>query len=595
MNRERFQEAKRIYNSALEREPHQREAYLKEACAGDEALRKEVESLLAFQSEAKEFFKAPAIEAGANALANDPHVDLTGRTLLHYSITEKIGEGGMGVVYKARNLHLDRSVAINVLPPEAVADPERKRRFLQEAKAASGLNHPNIIQVYDINSDGGVDFIAMEHIAGRTLDRHIGRRGLPLGDALKYAVQIADALAAAHAAGIVHRDVKPANVIVTEKGFIRVLDFGLAKLTQPMPSDISGEVSAMKSLTEEGRIMGTVAYLSPEQAEGKPVDARSDIFSFGSVLYEMVTGRRAFQGDSNLSTLSAILKQEPVPCGPGIPADLEEIISRCLHKDPARRFQYMADVKVELEELREQTEPGHKENGVPVSPALGRKSAVWGALSVLVILAAIGIFYFLRRASREAPAIRVIPLTSYRGSAILPTFSPDGNHLAHVSCPGMPSGCDVYLLELGSDLAPRAPPPRVTDQRIAIYGLSWTSDSQSVVYAASLCTYTGPFDLWRVDSSATKVPVRIDLAGLESRHPAIARGSRRLVCARHATDSDIWRYQIGRHPESFIASRLIDDHPQFSPDERRSSLPPTAPGGAGRSGCQTRTGKAPFS
>jgi len=288
MNQQRFQEAKRIYTSALEREPHQREAYLQEACAGDASLRKEVESLLACQPEAREFFRAPAMEAGAKALATEPQPDLTGRTLLHYQIVEKIGEGGMGVVYKARDLHLDRSVALKVLPPEAVADPERKRRFVQEAKAASALNHPNIIQIHDINSDGGVDFIVMEHIAGKSLDRRIGRKGLPFGETLKYGVQIADGLAAAHAAGIVHRDLKPANVMVTEKGLVKVLDFGLAKLTQPMPSDASTDLSAMKSLTEEGRILGTVAYMSPEQAEGKPVDARSDVFSFGSALYRIM-------------------------------------------------------------------------------------------------------------------------------------------------------------------------------------------------------------------------------------------------------------------------------------------------------------------
>ena len=235
MNPERWQEIKRLYNSALELESDRREAFLQEACAGDASLRKELERLLAQQAEAEDLLGTPALEVAARALAQDqkdePRPDYVGRTLLHYRITEKIGEGGMGIVYKARGLHLDRAVAIKVLPADAMADPERKRRFVQEARAASALSHSGIVQIYDINSDAGVDFIAMEHVAGKTLDRRIGRKGLRISEALKYAVQIADALAAAHAAGIVHRDLKPPNIMVTETGLIKVLDFGLAKLT----------------------------------------------------------------------------------------------------------------------------------------------------------------------------------------------------------------------------------------------------------------------------------------------------------------------------------------------------------------------------
>ena len=261
---------------------------------------------------------------------------MIGKTLGHYQITEKLGEGGMGVVYKARDTHLDRFVAIKVLPPEKVADPERKRRFVQEAKAASALNHPNIITIYDIDQSDGTDFIAMEYVAGKTLDQRIGHRGLRLNEALKYAVEIADALAKAHSAGIVHRDLKPTNIMVNEDGAVKVLDFGLAKLTEQIQGDESARRPTMdaggKPITDEGVIIGTVSYMSPEQAEGKKVDARSDIFSLGSVLYEMVTGQRAFQGTSKMSTLSAILHQEPKPVSgiaPAIPADLEKLINRC--------------------------------------------------------------------------------------------------------------------------------------------------------------------------------------------------------------------------------------------------------------------------
>src|SRR6266852_7051487 len=273
---------------------------------------------------------------------------MIGEILGHYRIESKLGEGGMGEVWKARDTRLDRFIALKTLPAEKVADPERRNRFVLEAKAASALNHPNIVHVYDIADSEGIPFIAMEYVAGKTLDQLTGRNGLRLNEALKYAIQIADALARAHSSGIVHRDLKPSNIMVDEHGLVKVLDFGLAKLTEPVP----GEFSLTQSLrtpenpkTEEGTIVGTAAYMSPEQAEGKPVDARSDIFSFGSVLYEMTTGRRAFHGDSQIATLSAILKEEPKPASglvPDVPRDLEMIINRCLRKDPARRFQYMA-------------------------------------------------------------------------------------------------------------------------------------------------------------------------------------------------------------------------------------------------------------
>ena len=230
MSPNRFQEAKRIYNSALEREPNQREAYLAEVCGGNETLRREVESLLGCRSEAQEFFNAPAVQAGEEVASP---IDFTGRAVSHFEIVEKIGEGGMGVVYKARDTHLDRLVALKILPPEKVADPERKRRFVQEAKAASALSHPNIVTIHDIDTADGVTFIAMEFVKGRTLDQLIRDQGIVLKETLKHGVQVADALAAAHAAGIVHRDIKPANIMVTDAGLVKVLDFGLAKLTEP--------------------------------------------------------------------------------------------------------------------------------------------------------------------------------------------------------------------------------------------------------------------------------------------------------------------------------------------------------------------------
>ena len=306
---------------------------------------------------------------------------MIGQTLGHYRIDSKLGEGGMGVVYRAFDTHLDRAVAIKVLRPDATASPERKRRFVQEAKSASALNHPGIIHIYDIDTanlpDGPTDFIAMEFVPGKTLDQYIGKNGLSLKDTLKYGIQIADALARAHAAGIVHRDLKPANIIVADDGRVKLLDFGLAKLTEKIDDDPEGATATMAAQespqTEEGAIVGTVAYMSPEQAEGKKVDGRSDIFSFGSVLYEMVTGRRAFEGATKISTLSAILHKEPQAASeisPAVPVELEKIIARCLRKDPERRAQGIADIKLALEELKEESESGKLSGQVAAAAAV---------------------------------------------------------------------------------------------------------------------------------------------------------------------------------------------------------------------------------
>lgn len=278
---------------------------------------------------------------------------MIGRTIGHYEVVSKLGEGGMGAVFKAKDTHLDRFVALKVLPHDKVSDPERKRRFTQEAKAASALNHPNIITIYDIASSDGVDYIAMEFVEGKTLEALIKAGPLKLSETIKYARQMADALAAAHAAGILHRDLKPANVMVRESGLVKVLDFGLAKLTDDSDTSETDTTRTMSS-TRAGQILGTVAYMSPEQAEGKKLDFRSDIFSFGVVMYEMAAGTRAFPGDSQASVLAAVLRDDPRPISEtrsDMPVELEQIISRCLRKDPARRVQTMADLKAALEDL----------------------------------------------------------------------------------------------------------------------------------------------------------------------------------------------------------------------------------------------------
>ena len=379
---------------------------------------------------------------------------MIGRTLSHYRVLEKLGEGGMGVVFKARDLRLDRDAALKMLPADKVSDPERCRRFVQEAKAASALNHPNIVTIYDIDEADGVHFIAMEFVAGKALDQLIGRKGLPLKDALRYAIQIADALGKAHAAGIVHRDLKPSNIMVTDEGLVKILDFGLAKLMEPAAeSDENAPTLTLERtpITEEGKILGTVAYMSPEQAEGKPVDARSDIFSFGSVLYEMLTGRRPFTGESTASLLAAILTKDPaLPSGitGTLPLEVEQVVMRCLRKEPQRRLQTMSDLKVLLQDLKEGSESGTL-SAVRLAPAprTSKMRRLVGAGALLLTLAAaVAGWYFFGRGT-ERPAMGAIEhLTFETGVAMHPALSPDGKFLAYAADRG--GSFDIYVRQL---------------------------------------------------------------------------------------------------------------------------------------------------
>jgi serine/threonine protein kinase len=343
----------------------------------------------------------------------------------------------MGEVYLAFDPRLGREIAIKVVPAGAVGNAERRARFVQEAKLASALNHRNIVTIYDVDTaeaDGKLlDFVAMEYVDGRTLDNLIGRKGLRLGlrlgEALRYAQQIADGLAAAHAAGIIHRDLKPANIIVNQKGEIKILDFGLAKLIEPKEADAWAATQSVHFETEAGTITGTAAYMSPEQAEARSVDERSDIFSFGAVLYEMITGRRAFNGGSQLSTLAAVLRMDPAPIREArdqLPREVERIIERCLRKDPRRRWQTAADLKIALEDALEDLESGKQDAARQASKTgASLRLWVWSALILLALTA--GAFIGSRALRSPRPSFQ--RLTFRRGNVTEARFSPDGTVL----------------------------------------------------------------------------------------------------------------------------------------------------------------------
>src|ERR1035438_6738121 len=345
---------------------------------------------------------------------------MDGGELGHFSLLEKIGEGGMGRVYKARDKRLDRFVAIKLLAEARSADADRRARFVQEAKAASALNHPHIVTIHEIGEQDGQTYIVMELVDGKPLNELIPRKGMRLTEALRIAAQVADALTAAHAAGIVHRDLKPANIMVDAHGRVKVLDFGLAKLSAAAPAAGADEatrtLTADQPVSEEGVILGTVPYMSPEQVEGKPVDARSDIFSFGAVLYEMITGQHAFRGKSKISTLAAVVEKDPPPASEissTTPPEVERLIARCLRKDVNRRSQNMADVKLALEELRDESASGRLARPAAAAPG-GARRWIWPAVAgacVLIAAAAFTWTYLSYRGtqSKRPDLVRVSP------------------------------------------------------------------------------------------------------------------------------------------------------------------------------------------
>jgi serine/threonine protein kinase/sugar lactone lactonase YvrE len=406
---------------------------------------------------------------------------MLGKKIAHFEVTDELGQGGMGTVYRARDQHLDRLVALKVLLPETVNNPDRRRRFVQEARAASALNHPNIVHIYDINEADGVLFIAMEYVAGKTLGQVIPRKGLLLGEALRYAAQMADALAVAHAAGIVHRDLKPSNVMITEQGAVKLLDFGLAKLLERGASETDAtETLAEIERTAEGTIVGTAAYMSPEQAEGKPLDGRSDIFSFGAVLYEMITGQRAFHGTTRLSTLSSVLRDEPKPPGEireKTPEELGRIIARCLRKEPGRRFQHMSDLAVALEEVKEESESGKRAAAQPK-----RRTGLRGLIAVaavVVILAGGGAawrFGWLASGRAVSGSVQASQITTAPGLSMGASLSPEGAWMAFSS--NRSGRFEVYVRPAG----PRGSERQVTSDGQQNIEPSWSPDGKTIAY-----------------------------------------------------------------------------------------------------------------
>ncbi|HKU75873.1 MAG TPA: protein kinase [Pyrinomonadaceae bacterium] len=551
MTPERWQQVKEIFNSAINYRPEERSSFISNACSGDEELRNEVESLIASHEKSGSFIDEPAFEAAATLLSNEKAELNSGQMIASYEVISFISRGGMGEVYLAQDKRLGRKVALKLLPASFTTDDDRLRRFEQEARAASALNHPNIITIYEITEAAGSHVIATEFVEGETLRSRLNHSALSLAETLNIAIQVADALSAAHKAGIIHRDIKPENIMLRPDSYVKVLDFGLAKLSEQASPVVAAEAPTIQVRTGSGIVIGTAGYMSPEQARGLSVDHRSDIFSLGAVIYEMLARRKPFEGETPSDTMAAILKSEPAPLSrvaQGVPSELIRIVNKALRKDREERYQVVKDLWLDLKALKQDLEFQDKLDrsvsaegdetavmaaGEPTATLSGprhtsprsaisnitdsisleikrHKVGVAFALLAVFIVAAggFGVYKWLYQKERVArfSNVKFSPLTN-SGNAIDATISPDGKYIVYVLSDR--SAQSLYIRQVSTANDKLIAPP----VRGGYFGMTFSPDGTEIYYVLKVGLDQGT--LYRIPTlggAPVKVLERIDAA-----------------------------------------------------------------------------------
>ena len=614
---QRWQRVKEIFDGALGLQRDERAAFLDRACDGDTDLREEVESLLRSYEVAGSFMEAPAVAQAADDLATGQKLT-PGQRIKHYQIVNLIGEGGMGEVYLAADTILGRRIALKVLPAFVSKDPERLRRFTQEARAASRLSHPNVCVVHEIGeTDDGRPFIAMEYVEGMTLRQRIRNQGMKLGDVLDVAIQIAEGLIAAHEAGIVHRDIKPENIMIRPEGYVKILDFGLAKLTERHQSATTTTMPTLLFRSTPGIVIGTAAYMSPEQARGVAVDERTDIWGLGVVLYEMASGRAPFTGETPTDVVVAIVERDQPPISQhveGAPPELERIVKKALRKDRNERYQIVKEMAIDLRSLRRELEvnsmlersiaPG---SGASASSEYARASGrdrnattnelkqarttihkpvasrTWIAVAALaVIVLALATYGLYKLRARTEPKLRVpferveVTKLTTNGNALMGALSPDGKYVVYVTGESGKESLWLRQVDINSNAQLIAP-------RTGHYlGVAFSPDGNYVYFGYAESQRNDSGQIYRLPLIGIgAAPMRVELQeGL----PSLSHDRKRLAFIRfdRQTQTDLLIVaNADRSGEQVVSTRKWPkrfgwdplSHPEWSADDQVLMLP----------------------
>src|SRR5690348_4479072 len=590
---ERWQEIERIYHRALELDGSARAEFLAKTCAGNAGLRDEVESLLAHGDQAGSYLETPPAEMAAKAFgkgerspAASTSVLELGTMIAHYRVTARLGAGGMGEVFRARDTKLQRDVALKILPQAMARDAERMARFEREAQVLASLNHPNIAAIYGLEESNGIRALVMELVEGETLGEKIVGEGsalprergaLPCQEALPIARQIAEALEYAHERGVMHRDLKPANVKITPEGAVKVLDFGLAKAVAPGFSpahpDAAEDPTDISLATRPGMILGTAAYMSPEQAKGQRADRRCDIWAFGCVLYEMLSGRKAFEGETLSDVLAAVITKEPEwNALPTIaPLSIQKLLRRCLQKDVRQRLQAIGDARIAIEETLSGTGvppvESHGQDAHATRPLRRLLPRLLAGLAICVLVLAFVIWKFAPRAALRAP-MHFSSVTNFAGVQSEPALSPDGRSVAFVSNRDGPYEIYVGLVSGGNVV-------KLTDDPNFKARPCWSPDGSQIAY--SRLSPSGIWDIWMVPALGG-TPRRLILT---AKDPAWSPDGRTLAYENSVTGA-LWISDISGQNARLIKPtaepRLRFTEPRFSPDGRELAFIETKSG-----------------